>query len=260
MKVSVITVCKNAGLDIDRTARSVVSQTYLDLDWVIVDGGSTDGTLDRLDEYASRISSLVSEPDEGISDAFNKGIALATGDALVFMNAGDHFAANDSLERMVSGWDRSTYRWLAAGGEARDESGKVMFRRTPPARFDESFYRFGCQTFHPSVLIERSLFEEFGPYDLEYSIAMDYELWLRLIARGVEPQLLPVMTSVFYLGGASGNKIKRFREDARARDRWGFANAPRVDAGLFARAAIKDRLARHLSVPVLYRVKERFGF
>ena len=254
-----ITICKNAAAEVERTAKSVTAQTYQNLDWTVVDGGSTDGTLDLLEPYAARIGTLVSEPDGGIADAFNKGVALSRGDALLFLNAGDHFAASGSLERMVGAWDRGKYRWLVAGGEARDASGKVLYRRMPPERFDEGFYRFGCRVFHPSALVDRRLFDELGPFDPAFRISMDYEFWLRLVARGLRPQPLPLVTSVFYLGGASGDRRQRFREDAMARGKWDLGNPRGVDAALFASAALKDRVAGRLSAPFLFRIKERLG-
>ena len=97
MKISVVTVCYNSVNTIEETMLSVLNQTYPDIEYIIIDGGSTDGTVDIIRKYAARLGYWISEPDKGIYDAMNKGIAAATGDYINFMNSGDMFASNDVL-------------------------------------------------------------------------------------------------------------------------------------------------------------------
>ena len=99
-KLSIITICYNIKDEIERTCKSIVGQTWQDFEWIVVDGGSTDGTLEVLKKYSDRIDILISEKDSGIYNAMNKGIKLANGEWLNFMNGGDNFASNDVLEKV----------------------------------------------------------------------------------------------------------------------------------------------------------------
>ena len=96
-RFSVITVCRNEALNIRATCESIISQGFEDFEWIVIDGASTDGTLDILHEYAENIGVLISEPDTGIYDAMNKGAARAAGEYLIFMNGGDRFASTEAL-------------------------------------------------------------------------------------------------------------------------------------------------------------------
>src|SRR5580692_6853172 len=98
-KLSVITIVHNNGRDIERTILSVINQTYFNIEYTIVDGQSTDGTLDNIKKYRDKISKLISEKDKGIYDAMNKGLAATTGDYVLFMNSGDEFYSNDTVAK-----------------------------------------------------------------------------------------------------------------------------------------------------------------
>lgn len=102
MKVSIITVCYNSAETIEKTIQSVISQSYQDIEYIIIDGGSYDGTLDILTKYRSKLSKVVSESDDGIYDAMNKGIALATGDIIGILNSDDCYSNSDVIESIVS--------------------------------------------------------------------------------------------------------------------------------------------------------------
>ncbi|XSZ47713.1 glycosyltransferase [Francisella noatunensis] len=106
MKVSIITVCYNSAETIEKTIQSVISQSYQDIEYIIIDGGSYDGTLDILTKYRSKLSKVVSESDDGIYDAMNKGIALATGDITHILNSDDCYSNSDVIESIVSAFNR----------------------------------------------------------------------------------------------------------------------------------------------------------
>lgn len=101
MKITIVTVCYNTVSTIEKTILSVINQTYQDIEYIVIDGASTDGTVDVINKYANNINVFISEPDKGIYDAMNKGIALATGDYINFMNAGDNFSSEDAIEKVV---------------------------------------------------------------------------------------------------------------------------------------------------------------
>ena len=102
MKISVITICLNEKNNIERTIKSVIGQTYNDFEYVIIDGGSTDGTLEIIDNYKDHIDKLISEKDKGIFDAQNKGVLNANGDYVIFLNSGDHFVNDTILEKVIN--------------------------------------------------------------------------------------------------------------------------------------------------------------
>lgn len=104
MKISVVTVCYNAADTIEKTMLSVLNQTYHDIEYIIIDGGSTDGTVEIIRKYADRIAYWVSEPDKGIYDAMNKGIKVATGEWINFMNAGDSLFSRDTLQQFIESY------------------------------------------------------------------------------------------------------------------------------------------------------------
>lgn len=101
MKISIVTVCFNAESNVEKTIKSVISQTYSDIEYIIIDGNSTDSTMAIIEKYADKIDKIISEPDNGIYDAMNKGISLATGDFINFMNAGDIFSSQDAVKNVV---------------------------------------------------------------------------------------------------------------------------------------------------------------
>lgn len=172
MKITVITVCRNCASTIEATVRSVLAQDYPDLEYVVVDGASTDGTLEILRKHADRISRLVSEPDRGVYDAMNKGLRLATGEYLLFMNAGDVFAANDVLSKAAARADADVIYgdFEYASGPRK---GRVL------ADIDRGVFNHQC------VLYRKALHATFGEYfDIPGLTAADYLFFMRLRASG----------------------------------------------------------------------------
>lgn len=152
MRITVITVCRNCASTIEATVRSVLAQDYPDLEYVVVDGASTDGTLETLRKHADRISRLVSEPDRGVYDAMNKGIDLAQGDWLLFMNAGDVFAANDVLRRAAEAAQDTELVYGDFEYSEGPRKGRVH------ADLDRGIGNHQC------ILYRKSLHAEFGKY------------------------------------------------------------------------------------------------
>lgn len=254
-RVSVVTINRNTGDSVRRTVASLLEQD-LPFEWVVVDGGSTDASIGHLRAAQRPGDRLVSEKDQGISDAFNKGINLATGEAVLFMNAGDEFAAPDALRQLVSRWDRSRHRWITGTAEVIDESGRALYRRDVHQPSDPlDLVRSGCRIFHQATLAEKALFAEFGGFDLGYRIAMDYELWLRWLRAGVVPQVVPVVVCRYRTGGVSGNVVGRFTEDRRARAAHRMVNPWWIDAKIGTIVRLKSVL-RGRTGPWAYQVKE----
>jgi len=182
MKISIVTVCLNSRRFIDETIESVLSQDYPDFEHVIIDGGSTDGTVELIRSYAERDARIIwsSESDRGISDAMNKGVSLATGDVVAHLNSDDYFANPAVLSRVAACFKAvPKCDWLTAGLTFVDEDGGFL-RDVKVRRY--SFRRLlrGNIILHPSTFIRRAFFHEVGGFDLSLKYCMDYDLFLRL--------------------------------------------------------------------------------
>jgi len=255
MLVSVVTICRNPGGTLQRTADSVAAQSH-PLEWLVIDGASADGTHEHLRALPRPPEVLVSEPDRGIADAFNKGLARASGEAVLFLNAGDAFAGADALATLLRAWDRDRHRWITAGTEVRRENELVLFTRVPPTGEARNLVRHDCRVWHAATLCETALLREVGGFDPTFRSSMDYELWLRLISRGHLPQTCPAIVARFYQGGASASLRRRHAENRRARAMHGMLNGALSEWRLGVVNTLKSLVPRGAWA---YRVKERLG-
>lgn len=182
-KFSVITVTYNAAGVLEDTIQSVISQTYHHVEYIIVDGASTDGTMAIVDRYRSRIHTVVSEPDKGLYDAMNKGMALATGDYLCFLNAGDCFHEDDTLQQMVHTLHGTELPDVMYGNTAIvDAEGHFlrMRRLSPPDQLNWKSFRQGMLVCHQAFFAKRSLAV---PYNLTYRYSSDFDWCIRVMKR-----------------------------------------------------------------------------
>lgn len=183
-KVSVITVCFNAGKSIERTILSVLAQQDAGVEYIVVDGASTDDTLQIVNRYASRISKFVSEKDKGIFDAMNKGIGLATGDVVYFLNADDAFADASVLADITRVFEQDASRTFVYGNVIleNEPGGRLSF---PASAFKKrSISEFLHNSFcHQAVFVRRSLFSHLGLFDEKYKYSADYEWIIRAFKR-----------------------------------------------------------------------------
>lgn len=180
-KFSVITVTYNAAAVLEDTIQSVITQTYHHVEYIIVDGGSTDGTLDIVAQYRDRIATVVSEPDKGLYDAMNKGMRLATGDYLCFLNAGDSFHEDDTLQSIAHSLTGSTLPDVIYGQtELVDSEGHFvrMRRLSAPEHLNWKSFRQGMLVCHQAFFAKRTLAE---PYDLRYRFSADFDWCIRVM-------------------------------------------------------------------------------
>lgn len=181
MKLSVITVCYNSAKTIERTIRSVVSQSFDgELEYIIIDGGSKDGTIDIIKRYSSKIAYWVSEPDKGLYDAMNKGIARASGDLVGIINSDDWYEEN-VFSAVAEEYKKNNDKNILICGE-------LLFHRKTKTRkiipeFDKLWY--GMTLPHPAVWIAKSVYNKYGGFDTQYRVAADYELMVRLYHNNV---------------------------------------------------------------------------
>ena len=182
-KFSVITVTYNAEKVLEDTVQSVISQTYHHVEYIIIDGASKDGTLEIVDRYRDRIHQLVSEPDKGLYDAMNKGIALATGDYLCFLNAGDSFHEDDTLQQMVHTLGIGELPDVLYGETAlvdKERHFLRMRRLSAPEVLTWKSFRQGMLVCHQAFFAKRSLAV---PYDMQYRFSADFDWCIRIMKK-----------------------------------------------------------------------------
>jgi len=214
MKVSIITITFNPGELLDKTAQSILCQSYKDFEWLIVDGNSSDNTIEKIQKYIpflekSRQVRWISEPDNGIYDAMNKGLKLAIGDYVWFVNAGDTIASPDTLE--------SIFKSIPSGKTAPDfiygetlivdATGAVMGERRlkAPKNLTWKSFRMGMLVCHQSMLVKRTLAPE---YDLDYRYSSDFEWTIHCLKNASFIHNTGLVLSHFLDGGVSKKKMK----------------------------------------------------
>ncbi len=220
-KISIVTVSFNSEETIEETIRSVVDQDYPNLEYVIVDGKSTDGTMDIVNKYKDKISTIVSEKDDGIFDAFNKGVKLCTGDYIGIINSDDFFVDNKVISDIAkaletSGAD-SAYADLVY---VKWKDTNKITRYFKGGRYKKSNFRWGWMPPHPTFFVKREAYEKFGMFDIEKKISNDYELVLRFLYKHkLSTVYLPRVIIKMREGGNSSNGLNT-RYKANMEDRW----------------------------------------
>lgn len=216
MKISVITVCYNSEKVIERTVQSVVSQTCNDFEYIIIDGASTDKTLEIISRYGNKISKVISEKDGGIYEAMNKGIANATGDYIVFLNADDVFLHENVLKLAAEKMNDGKALYYGDLVFIEKNTGKINNRRQNNVNY---IYLCGGMLFHPTIFASKKLFEKVGNFNTNYRIVADYDWILRsLVQFKANCSYLGFPITMFADGeGASSNpKNKAFHKKERA--------------------------------------------
>lgn len=215
MKISIVTIAYNEAANIERTLESVTRQTYGDIEYIVIDGGSTDGTVDVIKRYGEKIAFWTSERDKGIYDGMNKGLAKCTGDYVIFCNAGDRFAAEDTLAKLANAAEKEDLPDLVYGDGASEINGRLMVRTAHGPKF----MPFGMPACHESMLYKRSLIEKLNlRYDTSYRIAADYKFTYQFVKAAEMFAYVPSPVIVFSEGGVStANKWKGLAEACRAR-------------------------------------------
>ncbi|WP_291404286.1 glycosyltransferase family 2 protein [Daejeonella sp.] len=205
-KLSVITIVYNNVRDIERTVLSVLNQSYSNIEYLVIDGASNDGTMDILRQYESRITKLVSERDKGIYDAMNKGLALATGDYVLFMNSGDEIYSSKTVENIfASGDDADIYYGET---EMFDDAWQSLGRRRhkAPEAFTWKDFKYGMSISHQAIYIRKSLTE---PYDLTYKLSSDIDWILRAAKKAKKIVNVKAVVAKYLVGGMSKKKHRQ---------------------------------------------------
>lgn len=201
-KITVITVVRNGLPFIQETISSVLEQSYQAIEYIVIDGGSTDGTVDVIKSQKSGITKWLSEKDEGIADAFNKGLLLATGDYILFLNSDDAFAHSNALSDMAGKIVENGFPSLIYGDcDVLDRSSNNILYRAI-IKFSSNGLRRGQMLPHPSLFANRGYFQKYGVFDAQFKISMDYEWLLR---GGLKERIVhvPLLVTNVRTGGVS---------------------------------------------------------
>lgn len=222
MKVSIITVTYNSVNTLNDTIQSVFNQTYSDIEYIVIDGNSSDGTIDVIRDNQNIVSKWVSESDQGIYDAMNKGLKMATGDIIGIINADDFYADERVVEDMVQLFKATNCDVCYADLDYVEENDLDRIQRKWKAgKYKEGSFYNGWMPPHPTVFIKKNVYEKYGNFNLELGTAADYEIMLRFIHKNnIKVEYLPRTLIKMRTGGASNatifNRIKANSNDRKA--------------------------------------------
>lgn len=204
-KISIITVVYNGHSLIERTINSVITQSYMNIEYIIIDGGSSDGTLEIAERYQSKIAVILSGKDNGIYDAMNKGLKIASGEYVLFLNAGDELFADQILENIFALGAADVYYGNTA---VVSENGRILGDRrlSPPELLTWKSLQYGMCVSHQSFIAKRSLCQS---YDLNYSISADIDWVIEVLKKSKVIINTHSYISRFLEGGASNKRMKK---------------------------------------------------
>lgn len=213
MKISVVTVCFNSEKDLPRTIESVASQDYSDYEYIIIDGASTDGTLSLVNRYRQHISKIISEPDNGISDAINKGIEHASGEIIGLIHAGDMYEPYTLSEVAEVSKRHPECDVIHGNISYADANGNSLYDQKPDFRDGIIWKKMPFH--HPTCFVRKISYEKFGAFDVSYKVAMDYELMLRFHCRGAKFGYIDRKLAVMCLKGLSDRNWRQSISESR---------------------------------------------
>ncbi len=185
MKVTIITVCHNSAETIEETIESVIGQSYRNIDYIVIDGASTDQTTTIIQKYRRHINTFISEPDTGIYDAMNKGLRHARGDVIGFLNSDDYYPSTKTIANIVEHFRAAENPQIIFGSvifiNPRINDTKKITRHYSVNWFRPWMLRFGWMPPHPATFIRKEVYDQVGEYSTDYKISADYEMFVRLL-------------------------------------------------------------------------------
>jgi glycosyltransferase involved in cell wall biosynthesis len=220
--VSIVTVVRNMGDTIERAICSVINQTYSNIEYIVIDGASTDKTLEKIRKYEDGIQYWVSEPDEGISDAFNKGIRLSGGELIGIIN-GDDWYELDAVEHVVRAYLQDKSVGVIHGKMKLYENGEPLFVRACPINLDKLWVHMILN--HPTCFVNKQSYDQYNLFDPRYKFTMDYELMLRFYIHGVTFFYIDSILANYSLGGESDlGEMRGWREGMAIHAKYGYSS------------------------------------
>ncbi|MGN0033204.1 MAG: glycosyltransferase family 2 protein [Candidatus Limimorpha sp.] len=223
MNISLITVTYNSAATLRDTIQSVINQTFKDIEYILVDGGSNDGTVDIIKEFEPLFQGKmrwVSERDKGIYDAMNKGIAMATGDVVGILNSDDFFASDDILHTVSDTFERDNQLDGVYADVIYVDKNNITktLRRFSGKIFTRKRLCYGFMPPHPSFFIKKDCYRKSGPYSLKYPICADYDMFVKMFWElNINTEYIPKVFVTMRSGGASGEGLKVHRKIMRER-------------------------------------------
>ena len=217
MKVSIITSVFNNEKHIEDAINSVLNQTYKNIEYIIIDGNSTDNTKKIIEKYLNKIDVFISEPDKGIYDGLNKGIKNATGDIIGLLHSDDIYYDNKVIEKVVNNFNKNIDG--VYGDLVYIKENKVI-RYWKSGEFNIEKLKKGWMPPHPTLFLKKSIYDQYGLFDLDFKIAGDYDFILRVLKNNINLKYIPKVLYKMRVGGASNKSIKNIiqksKEDLRA--------------------------------------------
>lgn len=222
MKISIITIAYNSEDTIEDTILSVINQTYKNIEYIIVDGGSTDKTIEIIEKYKENIQTFISEPDKGIYDAMNKGIRLATGELIGILNSDDFYANKNVIKNIAEHIKENDSIYADLVYVDRKDTDKVI-RYWKSGEYKKNAFLKGWMPPHPTFFLKKAIYEQYGTYNLSLKSAADYELMLRVLHKEkITTIYYPEIITKMRVGGQSNasisNRLKANKEDRKAWD------------------------------------------
>jgi glycosyltransferase involved in cell wall biosynthesis len=224
LRVSIITIVYNNRATFEECVNNVLSQSYKEIEYIVVDGGSNDGTIDIIQAYRERISQWISEPDHGIYDAMNKGIKMANGEVIGFLHSSDVYAHPRVIEGVVKVFENSNVSSVYGDLQYVDQKDlNRVIRHWKSSPYRRGKFKQGWMPPHPTFFVRREIYEKFGNFNTHFQIAGDYELMLRFLERyRISAVYIPEVLVKMRWGGISNGGVKNILvksyEDYRA---WG---------------------------------------
>lgn len=210
VKVSIITVVFNNKDFIEAAIKSVLAQTYKDIEYIVIDGGSTDGTKEIIEKYRDKISKFISEPDKGIYDAMNKGIEMATGDIVGLMNSDDFYANEFVVEKIVKKFAETNAECLWSDltyVDRKNINKNVRFWKS--SEYEEGKFKMGWYPPHSTFFVKKEIYKKYGLFNLDFKIAADIEIMLRFLEKfKISSTYIPEVLIKMRTGGASAKNIR----------------------------------------------------
>lgn len=208
MKISIITICLNQCENIKETIQSVLKQNHKNIEYIIIDGGSSDGSIEIINSFASQIHCFISEPDKGIYNAINKGLSKTSGDVIGLLHAGDVLYDRNVISNVSKCFHEKDYDLIYGHSVVYTKERKKIVRNNISPEYKDNLMKFGWFPSHQSIYYKSDVFDKCGNFNEYFKIAADYEFLLRvLLVHNLNAYRLDMYLVKFYLGGLSSKNI-----------------------------------------------------